>query len=219
MAIPRNASARSGPLLVAGLAAVPRPDHDATRTAIVAAARELTVTRGWAEVRMAGVAELAGVSRQTVYNEFGGRAGLADAMAGAEIERFVAGVRAALFAHGGQVRAAVAAAVRFTLAEAAGNPLIRVILTSSRGGADPLLPYLTTRSDVVMAAAAVPLLEWAAAHLPPLESDELAFAVDTVIRLVVSHIVLPLRPAGQTADAIAGLVVLLLDASLHRPHA
>ncbi|MEV4410488.1 TetR family transcriptional regulator [Catellatospora sp. NPDC049609] len=187
-----------------------------TRAAVVAAARELTVTRGWAAVRMATVAELAGVSRQTVYNEFGGRAGLADAVAHAEIERFVAGVRAALFAHGGRVREAVAAAVRFTLDEAAGNPLIRVILTSSRGGTDPLLAYLTTRSDVVMAEAAVPLLEWAAAHLPPLDGEELAFAVDTVIRLVVSHIVLPLRPPEQTAESLAGLVVLLLDASLRR---
>jgi hypothetical protein len=40
--------------------------------------------------------------------------------------------------------------------------------------------------------------------------------VDTVIRLVVSHIVLPLRPAGQTADALAGLVLLLLEASGRR---
>lgn len=194
-----------------------RPDRDTTRAAIVAAARELTATQGWAEVRMAGVAERAGVSRQTVYNEFGGRAGLADAMAAAEIELFTAGVRAALFAHGSQVRAAAAAAVRFALDEAAANPLIRVILTSSRGGADPLLPYLTTRSDVVLAAAAVPLLEWASAFLPAVEPDELAFAADTVIRLVVSHIVLPLRPAEHTTDALAGLVVLLLDAS--RRHA
>lgn len=192
---------------------VTRPDRETTRAAIVAAARDLTVTRGWAAVRMSTVAELAGVSRQTVYNEYGGRAGLADAMALAEIERFVAGVRAALFAHGGRVRAAVAAAVRFTLDEAAANPLIRVILTSSRGGADPLLAYLTTRSDVVMAQAAVPLLEWASVFLPPLPAEELAFAVDTVIRLVVSHIVLPLRPSEQTADALAGLVLLLLEAS------
>ncbi|MFC7244617.1 TetR family transcriptional regulator [Catellatospora aurea] len=190
-----------------------RPDRAATRAAIVAAARELTITRGWAEVRMAGVAERAGVSRQTVYNEYGGRAGLADAMADAEIEQFIAGVRAILFSHGSHVRAGVAAAVRFALDEAAANPLVRVILTSSRGGADPLLPYLTTRSDVVLAAAAVPLLEWAAAFAPDVEPEELAFAAETVIRLVVSHIVLPLRPAAHTADALAGLVVLLLDAT------
>ncbi|MEV0455822.1 TetR family transcriptional regulator [Catellatospora methionotrophica] len=194
-----------------------RPDRDTTRAAIVAAARELTVTDGWTQVRLAGVAELVGVSRQTVYNEFGGRAGLASALADAEIELFTAGLRAALFAHGSHVRAAVTAAVRFALDEAAANPLVRVILTGSRGGADPLLPYLTTRSDVVLAAAAVPLLEWAGAHLPAVEPAALAFAVDTVIRLAVSHIVLPQWPAGHTADALAGLVALLLHAT--RRHA
>ncbi|GAA2386591.1 putative transcriptional regulator, TetR family protein [Catellatospora methionotrophica] len=193
-----------------------RPDRDSTRAAIVAAARELTVAGGWARVRMAGVAERAGVSRQTVYNEFGGRAGLADALADAEIALFTAGVRRELSAHGPHVRAAVAAAVRFALAEAAANPLIRVILTGSRDGADPLLPYLTTRSDVVMAAAAVPLLEWAGTHLPTVEPGALAFAAETVIRLAVSHVVLPLRPAEQTADALAGLVVLLLGAEAPR---
>ncbi|WP_155375657.1 TetR/AcrR family transcriptional regulator [Catellatospora vulcania] len=201
---------------ISGLAPPVRPDRDTTRATIVAAARELTITRGWAEVRMAAVAERAGVSRQTVYNEFGGRAGLADALADAEIALFTAGVRAVMFAHGPHVRAAVTAAVRFALDEAAANPLVHVILTASRGGADPLLPYLTTRSDVVLAAAAVPLLEWAAAFAPAVEPDELAFAAETVIRLVVSHIVLPLRPAAPTADALAGLVVLLLDAARGR---
>ncbi|GHJ44543.1 putative transcriptional regulator, TetR family protein [Catellatospora sp. TT07R-123] len=185
-------------------------ERDTTRAAIVAAARELAVTQGWSTVRMAQVAALAGVSRQTVYNEFGGRSGLADALAQAEVDAFTAGLREVLFGHGGQVRAAIAATVRFALTEARRNALVAAI--RSPGGTDPLLAYLTTRAEVVLATAAVPLLEWVSAYDARLPPDRVAFAVDTVIRLVVSHVVLPLSPVEQTADGIADLVMLLLHA-------
>ena len=41
---------------------------------------------------MGRVAELTGVSRPTLYKEFGDKQGLADALALGETERFVAGV-------------------------------------------------------------------------------------------------------------------------------
>lgn len=59
------------------------------RDALIAAARELTVAHGWKNVGMAQVARAAGVSRQTVYNEFDGRAGLAGALVLHEVGRFV----------------------------------------------------------------------------------------------------------------------------------
>ncbi|RQX18335.1 TetR family transcriptional regulator, partial [Micromonospora ureilytica] len=48
------------------------------RDTIVDALRARTIAAGWDAVRMGGVATTAGVSRQTVYNEFGSKAGLAD---------------------------------------------------------------------------------------------------------------------------------------------
>jgi AcrR family transcriptional regulator len=118
-----------------------------TRDALVAAARDLAVAQGWANVRMADVAAAAGVSRQTVYNEFDGRDGLAEAMAVQEIRTFVTGIRERLFAHRGDVHAAGHAAIGYALEQAAGNPLVRAIVTNPRGDADQLLPYLTTRSE------------------------------------------------------------------------
>jgi AcrR family transcriptional regulator len=175
------------------------------RDAIVDAARELTVARGWDAVRMADVAAAAGVSRQTVYNEYATKAGLADALAQREIDRFVADVRAALYAHGDDVAAAAYAAISHTLREAAANPLIKAILTSARGGSDSLLPYLTTRAEGVLIAAAGVLQEWAADHLPGVDVERMAFGAESIIRLVVSHIVLPLAPPEQTAEKLADL--------------
>jgi AcrR family transcriptional regulator len=176
------------------------------REAIVDAARELTIAGGWDAVRMADVAAHVGVSRQTVYNEFSSKAGLAEALAQREIEQFVAQVRDALYSHE-DVRAAAHAAIFQVLDEAAGNPLIKGILTSARGGADPLLPYLTTRSELVLVAAAAVLQQWAVDRLPGLSAEAVAFGAESIIRLVVSHIVLPLAPVDQTAGALADLAV------------
>ncbi|GAB3955704.1 hypothetical protein GCM10027614_65800 [Micromonospora vulcania] len=136
------------------------------RNGIVDAARALTVATGWDGVRMGAVASAAGVSRQTVYNEFGSKAGLAEALARREVDQFVGAVRAALIAHGPDVRAGAYAAIAHTLATAADNPLVKAILTSARGGSDELLPYLTTRAEVVLTEASGALIDWAGTYLP-----------------------------------------------------
>jgi AcrR family transcriptional regulator len=180
------------------------------RETLVSAARDLTVTNGWESVRMVDVARAAGVSRQTVYNEFGGRDGLAEAIAVREIEQFTAAVRTELFAHGSDVRAAAHAAVLHTLREAAANALVRAILTSARGGADELLPFLTTRSQAVLTLAGGVIAEWAGTLLPGSDPAVVAFAGDSVIRLTVSHIMLPAAAPEVTAEALADVFVRLL---------
>jgi AcrR family transcriptional regulator len=180
------------------------------RTTLVTATRDLTITRGWDAVRMVDVAKAAGVSRQTVYNEFSGRGGLAEALANAEVERFVAAVREDFFAAGGDPRAASHRAILHTLVEAGQNPLIRAILTSSRGGADELLPYLTTRSEHLLAAASKVIREWAAEHLPHTDAEVVGHAADSLVRLTVSHLVLPQASPQSTAATLAEVFVRLL---------
>ncbi len=180
------------------------------REALVGAARDLTVAHGWDGVRMVDVATAAGVSRQTVYNEFGGRDGLAEALAMSEIRMFVAAVRAELFAHGPDVRAAVHAAVLRTLQEAARNPLVRAILTNDRGGADHLLPFLTTRSAALLAAGGAIVAEWAEKHLPEVPPATVAVAADSAIRLTISHVLQPLETTTASADAVTDVFVRLL---------
>ncbi|WP_328424517.1 TetR family transcriptional regulator [Micromonospora sp. NBC_00389] len=187
------------------------------RDTIVDAARARTIAAGWDAVRMGGVATAAGVSRQTVYNEFGSKAGLAEALARQEVDRFVGDVRAALVANGPDVRAGAYAAIAHTLAAAADNPLVKAILTSARGGSDELLPYLTTRAEVVLTEASGALMEWVGDYLPDADPAALAFAADTIVRLVVSHIVLPRDPIDQTAAALADLAVRLFMTAARAP--
>jgi len=195
-----------------GVRSSARESHRAIlRETLIRAARDLTVERGWDTVRMADVAARAGVSRQTVYNEFRGRAGLAEALAVSEVQHFAQRVRAALFAHGGDARAGCYAGILLTLEDATRNPLVRSILTSGHGG---LLPYLTIRSDIVLTAAGAVLTEWAGVHLPKVPPATVALAVDSVIRLTVSHIMLPTDTPAATAAALAEVFVRLLGVGL-----
>ncbi|WIM99779.1 TetR family transcriptional regulator [Actinoplanes oblitus] len=180
------------------------------RDALVTAARELTVANGWDRVRMADVARSVGVSRQTVYNEFSTRAGLAEALAVREIDEFTTAVRARLHEHGDDVRAAGHAAILHTLREAAGNPLIKAILTSAPGGAGELLPFLTTRSDLLLSAACAVIEEWAAACLPAADPATTRLAGESIVRLTVSHLMLPSGPPETSADALAEVFARLM---------
>jgi AcrR family transcriptional regulator len=187
------------------------------RDAIIDAARELTIVHGWDSVRMAQVAAKTGVSRQTVYNEFATKAGLAEALAQREAGRFIAGVRASLFAHGDDVRAGAYAAILYVLRDAAGDPLIKSILAGTRDGPDALLPFLTTRAQVVLTAATAVLHEWALEHLPGIGAEQRAFAAESIVRLVVSHMVLPTAPAERTAERLADAIARAALAA--EPHA
>ncbi|HEV2377771.1 MAG TPA: TetR family transcriptional regulator [Streptosporangiaceae bacterium] len=180
------------------------------RDAIIDAARDLTGAHGWDNVRMAEVATQTGVSRQTVYNEFASKAGLAEALAQREAERFIAGVRAHLFAAGDDVRAGAYAATLNVLRDAASDPLIKAIVTGTPSGPDALLPFLTTRAEMVLTAATAVLQEWALEHLPGVSPQDRAFAAESLVRLVVSHIVLPTAPPEQTAEHVAEFVASLI---------
>ena len=79
---------------------------------ILAAAAEMTAELGWSGVTMAALAERVGVSRQTVYNEWGSRDRLAEAMVMRELGAFLDEVDAGFDAYPGDLEAAVAEAMR-----------------------------------------------------------------------------------------------------------
>ena len=78
-----------------------RRTEGALRERLCDAAAELVTTVGWGRVTMARLAEVVGVSRQTVYNEIGTKNDLAEAVVLRELDRFLAGVTAAFDAHPG----------------------------------------------------------------------------------------------------------------------
>ncbi len=180
------------------------------RESLITAARDLTVARGWSAVRMAAVAEAVGVSRQTVYNEFDGKADLARALVAVEITSFLDAVREDLAAHGADVRAAGEAAILRVLRSAGTNPFVKTVLAGGPGGDDDLLPFLTTRADGVLAGATAVLDEWAREFLPAHDPGRVAVAIECVVRLTISHVVSPSAPAERTAAVLADVLRQLI---------
>lgn len=181
------------------------------RDALLDAAREITVTAGWQRLRMGAVAARVGVSRQTLHSEFGTRDALGQALIMRETQHFLNGVAECLERHPGSLGDGVREAVEYTLDRAATHALLRTILTSARGGDDSLLPLLTTRSEPVLEAASTALCAYATAQYPHLDPDRVAEVVDNVVRLTVSHIVLPADPPDVVGRRLARLVLNALD--------
>lgn len=178
------------------------------------AAHALTVERGWAQVRMGEVAARTGVSRPTLYKEFGDKQGLGEALILGETERFLTGIAGVLEQHATDIAAGILAAVEFVLSEAEASPLLRGILTSARAGDDDLLPLLTTRSAPVLTAATQTLVSWFGSQFPELDSDDLADSADALARLAVSHLVLPAEDRSRTARRLTRVALRCLQLDL-----
>ena len=173
------------------------------REALLEAATGLLATRGHAGLRMADVAAAAGVSRQTVYNEFGNKTALVQAVALRTTAEFLEGIRRR-FEAAPDLLAGIHEAVVYTIEHGRENKLVASAL-GTRVGED-LLPLLTTRGEPVLSAAT----ELAAAHyrdfLPALDDAAAQLLAETATRLTLSHLVLPTHSAGEAADQVCAAI-------------
>lgn len=184
------------------MAARRHDDPTPLRTRLVATASELTSKEGWSAVTMARLAEVVGVSRQTVYNEVGGKSALAEAMVLRELALFLARVDAAFTAQT-DVVAAIRNASRDVLEMARTNPLLRAILSSSHGASTDLLPLLTTQSEALLETATSVIRGHLDRFDLGLDEMQLRVGIDMVVRLVLSHVMQPGGSPARTADDIA----------------
>ncbi|MCP2169291.1 transcriptional regulator, TetR family [Goodfellowiella coeruleoviolacea] len=184
------------------------------REELLDATAELVATLGFRKLRVADVAEAAGVSRQTVYNEFGNKESLVQAMALRMTADFLTGISARMDQASTPVEAA-SAAVRFVLDHAADNRVIASALTGS--DAEDLLPFLTTRGRPVFEAAIDVVRRHIHQRLPDLPEQRARLVAVTAVRLVVSHLLTPSGPAQQAAAEVTEVVAALLGPAATRP--
>jgi len=177
-----------------------------TRQRILDAAVELVAESGWSAITMAGLAERAGVSRQTVYNEIGTKQALADAVVLDELGRFLAVVERGFDRHPRDLRAALRAAVEGVLARAGDSALLRAIITATSGGDTELLPPLTTRASSLIDAAASVVGARIAAYDVAADARTRATVVDMLVRTVLSHVMQPSGSPRSTATRLADVV-------------
>lgn len=174
------------------------------RETLLDSARELLGERGWASVTMADVAARAGVSRQTLYNAFGSRDELAQALVLREQERMLAGVADTVRAHRDAPVRALAKALEFFLASAAEDPALHRALTDEEP--DGMVPLLTTRGAPVVLVAAARLAQLIGEVWPTAPRADVEVIADCLVRLALSHAMLPAAAPRATARSIAGLL-------------
>ncbi|WP_137993452.1 TetR/AcrR family transcriptional regulator [Streptomyces vilmorinianum] len=181
------------------------------REALLDAALAALAGLPWSAVRMVDVAAAAGVSRQTLYNEFGSKEGLARALVRREADAYLQGVEAVLAEPAPPARN-LAAVAEWTVAEAGTRPLLRALLTGCWGERLPTPRPARTgaRASVVPAQrradAGVPspadLLglarDRAATALGP-DDGLLSGSCEVVLRLALSYVVAP-EPAATDAQ-------------------
>jgi AcrR family transcriptional regulator len=174
---------------------------------ILDAAREQALERGWRNVRMGDVATAVGVSRQTLYAEFQNKDTLAEAVAVRELQRLLASLSNELDGLGGSLHDVVRAGVLFVLDEAAANPVLHAALTGPRPADNELLPLLLKSVEPIVSAAQAILTSFAMDRFPELDSGAVDLAVESLIRLVLSYLVLPVRPHAEIAERVATVTV------------
>jgi AcrR family transcriptional regulator len=187
--------------------------RDLLRTTVLDVVREQLRTRTWSEIKMGEVARLAGVSRQTLYNEFGSRGDLAQAFVLREVDGFVEAVQGAVSANRDDPVAALAAAFEVFLTAAAEDPLVRSLLGGG-DGANELLPLVTTQGEPVVERATSRLSAFLLEGWPELDRQDVSLLAEAVVRLAISYAALPASPSGMTGTSIARLLGPFVDQAM-----
>ena len=186
------------------------PEPVTHRDRLLVAASGFTAEHGWAGLTMAKLADLVGVSRQTVYNEIGGKPQLAEAMVMRELELFLQVVDSAFRDHPDDLVKAIEAAAYRVLEQARADPLLHAILSSRQGAESELLPLLTTNSEMLLGAAGGMIREHVDSYDVGLDDARLELMIDMVVRLVLSHVMQPGGDPAATAETVAWIAERVL---------
>lgn len=173
------------------------------RNTLFDAARAELERRRWSEITMGAIAASAGVSRQTLYNEFGSREQFAEAFMVRESDRFLSAVEQAVLAHLDDPAGALSAAFDVFLVAASEDPLVRTIVA---GDAADLLPLLTTQGQTVVEHAAGRLAGIIASGWPQVQLADALLLAEALVRLAISYAALPTGPANMTAASVTTLL-------------
>jgi AcrR family transcriptional regulator len=177
------------------------------RTAVFDALRSLLLEHPWGDVTLEAVARDAGVSRQTLYNSFGSRYGLAQAYTFYLADALCDVIAATLVAHPESPRDGLEHGLRLYLETSAADPLIQRVRA---GDAHPdLVRIVTVDAGPLLIRVAERLEAAALSSWPDLDPVGVRALSRTLARLAVSYVTMPPEYDDSPAAIAAGLSVLL----------
>lgn len=183
-----------------------RAEGTSARERLMDAAYAEVVSGGWADRRMADIAAAARVSRQTLYNVFGSKEGLLQAVVVREVNALLDRV-VRLLEEGGDPPHAVSRATLLVLLSARDNPLLRAVVT----GDHELLPVLTTRAEPLLDVLGERITALLGERYPELSASAAEAAADVALRLTVSYSLQPIDPdeaARRVETVVHGMLTV-----------
>jgi AcrR family transcriptional regulator len=180
------------------------------RETVVEALRGLLAERPWADVTMTQVARAAGVSRQTLYNEFGSREDLATTYAQWAAAEFLDEVEEVVAAHADDLEEALLAAFELFLDVAHDHPLVRAVEATS--GAEGMAAFVSAEAGAaVVHAARARLAEILLRTWPDLPADEVPTVAEVLVRLSISHLTVPTGTPAEAAAQVGRILAPYLE--------
>ena len=174
------------------------------RDSILDGMRDLLLTRDWSAITLADVARAAGISRQTIYNEFGSRQGLAQGYAMRLADRLVDEVDHAIRQNEGDMYSAFLQGFRAFFAESASDPLVISLLT---GEAKPdLLQLITVDSAPIITHCSQRLTTSFAESWVKHSDEDAGVLARAIVRLCMSYVSMPPEADHDVADDLARLM-------------
>lgn len=183
------------------------------RDSILDGMRDLLLTRDWSAITLADVARAAGISRQTIYNEFGSRQGLAQGYAMRLADHLVDEVDYAIRQNEGDMYSAFRQGFRAFFAESASDPLVISLLT---GEAKPdLLQLITVDSAPIITHCSQRLTTSFAESWVKHSDQDAGVLARAIVRLCMSYVSMPPEaelgaPAGSGGGDVADDLARLL---------
>jgi AcrR family transcriptional regulator len=190
----------------------PEAARNLLRETLFGAMRDELERRAWSEITMSDVASAAGVSRQTLYKEFGSRDEFAQAFVIHVGERFLGDVDAAVREHLDDPRTAINAALETFLRTAREDSVVRVLLRDD--GTGGMLPFVTTQGMPVVVFATARLFETISEGWPEAPPEKAQLLAESLVRLAISYVTAPSNEPEQTARQAGELLGPFIDKAL-----
>jgi AcrR family transcriptional regulator len=187
--------------------------RDLLRASLLDAAAELMQDAPWTEISMAAIATQAGVSRQTLYNEFGSRDVFAQTFALRAADRFLNEVEEAFTSSPEDPYRALEIGFTRFLELAESDPMVRHIVVRDPG-ADELLSLFTSRGGPVVDLATKRLAAKMVETWPQAEPARAKTLAEGLVRLGISHAGLSNGTPRESSLEVLALLAPYIDQHL-----
>ena len=187
--------------------------HAMLRTSILEAAKARANRVDWSQVRIADIAEDVGVSRQTIYNEFGSKDQLGQALFEHEMAIYTAGILETT-KDSVDLGEAIRASVTWILAQTRANEMVQRTLRDARSGntaTETLLPLLTVNAHRIVLPARTALTDYFESRWPSGDLERTTLLVELVIRFVISFVI---APSDLSEETMIDTIVHMIEQSL-----